>query len=310
MDTTIVTCLYDVRKKEKNPSAGNKSLDEYLRLSERMLSGARLPMVVFTDEPRIADHVRAVRSRLPTEVVWLPFEETLFYADLALLTRRMGQFTIANRNPDKDTPLYVLLNNNKFDFMRRAIAANFFHTDFFLWVDMGVQHCANATDDEWADVASSWPSVLRRFPDRVHQMRVHTVLRPPNTPWKDYFRHIYHHVAGGVFGGRFDIVFRYADLFWARWRRVLDEEGWWQLDEAVMTMIAEENPQMFRFYHGDYDGIITNFVAPRKSLFLVFQTMRRHLDADRLDLIREALATWDHDSPAYREVLSWDDRLR
>lgn len=302
---TIVTCLYDIRKKEGSTAVGNKNLDDYLRLGERMLTGAQLPMVVFTDDARIADHVRRVRQRQPqpTEVVWLPFEETLFYADLSVLQRRMGGFTIANWNRDKDTPLYVILNNNKFDFMRRAVAANYFQTGFFMWVDMGVQHCADATDEEWAGVASTWPSILAQYPDRIHQLRVHTVLRPDGVSWKDYFRYIYHHVAGGVFGGRADVVLRYADLFCAQWRRMLDEEGWWQLDEAVMTVVAEENPQMFRFFHGDYDGIIANFATPRKSFFLVRQTMQRHIDANRPDLVRGAVATWDRGSGIYLEVI-------
>lgn len=286
---TITTCLYDIRKKEGSEYS---SINTYLEDSKHMLR-VGLPMVIYSDDENIISHVYKTRLEYgmidKTLIVRLPFEETFFFKDLHMLIQRMTQFMVVNRNYEKDTPLYVLLNNNKFDFLHRTITLNPFETEFFLWMDMGIQHCSHGTDEEWGDVSKKWPSFLYQNASKIHQLRIHTVQKPPDMAWKEYFQVIYHHVGGGVFGGHKQCILEYISLFQEQWRRILYEEGWWQLDEAIMTIIAEIYPDKFRFYYGDYDGIISNFIVSKKSFFLVLQTAQRYLDLNREDLYHQVM---------------------
>jgi len=263
-----------------------------------MLS-VRLPMVIFTDDESIVEHVYKIRVEYGllemTIIVRLPFEHTFFYKDLETLKQRMDTFHIVNWNQDKDTPLYILLNNNKFDFLQRAMEMNPFNSEFFLWMDMGIQHCTKATDQEWLDVSEQWPSFIYQDREHIHQLRIHTVTKPDEMPWKDYFRMIYHHVAGGLFGGYKDRVQEYIQLFKEQWHKILYEEEWWQLDEAIMTILTETFPEKFRFFYGDYDGLLSNFIKSKKSFELVFQTAQRHLNANRYPLVAQILDTLDLD---------------
>ena len=43
------------------------------------------------------------------------------------------------------------------------------------------------------------------------------------------------------------------------------EDGWYQIDEAVMTIVQRENRDLFIFYYGDYEGIIANYFEPDLS---------------------------------------------
>jgi hypothetical protein len=298
MSITITTCLYDIRKKEGSTCQNISTLQNYLELSRHMLR-VRLPMVIFTDEEEIVAHVYKTRLEYGlldrTMIVRLPFEQTLFYQDLDMLKQRMEEFQIVNWNRDKDTPLYILLNNNKFDFLKRSMEMNFFHTEFFLWMDMGLQHCTKATEKEWLDISETWPSFIQQDREHVHQLRIHTVAKPDDMEWKDYFRMIYHHVAGGLFGGHRDRMEEYIRLFQDQWHKMLYEEKWWQLDEAVMTILTETYPEKFRFFYGDYDGMLSNFIQSKKSFGLVLQTAQRHLDARKYDLSDHVLATLDFD---------------
>ena len=294
MNLTITTCLYDIRKKENSTCQNVTGLDDYLKLSQHMLS-LRLPLVIYTDDDFIMDHVYKTRAEYglleKTLIVRLPFEQTFFYKDLDILKQRMQEYTIGNWNKDKDTPLYTLLNNNKFDFLQRTIDANPFGTEFFLWMDMGIQHCTKATKKQWLDVSETWPEFISQDKEHIHQLRIHTVLKAPEMSWKDYFRMIYHHVAGGLFGGYKDRVLEYINLFKSQWHKIIYEEEWWQLDEAVMTIITETYPEKFRFFYGDYDGLIANFIKSKKSFHLIFQTAERYVNAKKYDMAWQVLET-------------------
>lgn len=298
MNITLTTCLYDIRGKEGSSSQKITLLEKYLELSRHMLS-VRLPMVVFTDEERIVDHVYKTRMDIGligmTLIVRLPFKETFFYKDLGVLEQRMREFEIINWNKEKDTPMYVLLNNNKFDFLKRTIEMNPFNSEFFFWMDMGIQHCTKATEQEWLDISQLWPSFIEKNRSQIHQLRIHTPTKPSDMSWKDYFRFIYHHVAGGFFGGHKDAVLQYITLFKDEWHKIIHEEKWWQLDEAIMTIITEKHPDKFRFFHGDYDGLLTNFIHSKKSFRLVAQTAKRHVDAYRHTLGDNVLSAIDYD---------------
>jgi len=293
--TTIVTCLYDIRAREPLEEGEDvRDVMDYLELGKSMMS-IDLPMIFYTDSEKIAEEIQKIRSEMAdkTKVVMLPFEQTLFYKDLDAIREAMKTHSIMNLNKKKDTPLYIILNNNKFDFLERAIADNPFETEFFLWMDCGIQHCAKASPKEWSEVAETWPDFMARYPDKIHQLRIHTVTKDPATPWREYFSVVYHHVAGGCFGGRAEKVLEYSKIFQEIWDEVLHKEGWYQLDEAIMTIATERFPERFRFWYGDYDGLIVNFIETRRSLSLVFQTAQRHLDARRYQESEKVLQSLD-----------------
>lgn len=293
---TLTTCLYDIRKKEGSTSSTITHIKGYLELGRHMLS-VRLPMVIYTDEELIVKHVYRVRKELglleQTLIVRLPFENTFFYKDLEILKKRMSEFKLTNMNAEKDTPLYVLLNNNKFDFLLRTMNANPFQTDYFVWMDMGIQHCAQATVHEWEEIQHTWLGLLTSEKGKIRQMKIHNVSKPNHVQWKHYFQTIYHHVAGGLFGGHQDCMYDYIKLFRDQWHRMLHVEEWWQLDEVVMTILTETYPEKFSFFYGDYDGIITNFVRTRKSFGLVLRMAQWHLDARQYNTARRVLCSID-----------------
>ena len=74
------------------------------------------------------------------------------------------------------------------------------------------------------------------------------------------FQYIYHHTAGGLFTGSKENLLKYSELFKQKTQQIYNEE-WYQIDEAVMTMIQRENPDLFDFFYGDYQGIISNYLT-------------------------------------------------
>jgi len=294
---TLVTSFYDVRAKEGGVVGDTKTIDTYLELGRSTLLRLDLPLVFFTDNMRVYQEVVQQRTALKlmskTLVVWLPFEETFFYRDKEILQERIQSFPIHNRNADKDTALYVIVNNNKFDYLDRAIAMNPFGTSYFLWMDYGIQHCASTPPEVWNALPASWGALLHSSGNEVvHQMKVHQVQKDPQQPWRDFFQTTYHHIAGGCFGGHSTALQRYSCLFKEKLRQIL-EEGWYQLDEAIMTMISEEHRSLFRFWYGDYDGIVTNFIRTERCWALCFRMVQVYLDQRNYEESEKVLASLD-----------------
>lgn len=297
MDITVVTCLYDIRSREKTDDDGTtRSIKDYIGLGKHMLQ-VRLPMIIYTDNEEVREEVLRVRQeyglRDMTIVEWLPFEDTYFYKYMDSIAEMMTVFELHNWNKEKDTPLYVTLNNNKFDFLQRTMDKNPFGSSFYFWMDYGIQHCAQAPDEEWKEVWEKWPDFIRQETEKVHHLRIHTVMKPDDCDYKEYFRMIYHHIAGSLFGGHEKPMRDYIQLYIQEWENILYVEKWWQLDEAVMTIVVEKNPERFRLWYGDYDGLITNFIHSKRSWFLVFQTAQRFLDARNYTQSELVLSTLD-----------------
>ena len=65
-----------------------------------------------------------------------------------------------------------------------------------------------------------------------------------------YFENIYHNCAGGLFSGSKENMLKYIELFKQKTEQIYSED-WYQIDEAVMTMVQRENYDLFDFFYGD-----------------------------------------------------------
>jgi hypothetical protein len=93
-------------------------------------------------------------------------------------------------------------------------------------------------------------------PDKIKQMEINPYLE--TIEYKEYFKFIYHNIAGSLFSGSIENLKKYSSLFFEKWTQILDED-WVQLDEAVMTIVAKEHPELFEHYYGDYDNLVSGY---------------------------------------------------
>jgi len=125
---------------------------------------------------------------------------------------------------------------------------------------------------------------IHSIPDKVRQMEINPFVEKVNE--REYFKYIRHNIAGSLFSGSKDNLLEYSNLF----RKKLDQilmEGWHQLDEAIMTLISKENPDLFDHYYGDYQNLVSGY----DSFF--------HLDNNNIiklifDGIKKCLDTFNH----------------
>lgn len=273
-NNTIVTMFYKIRDKEPNPNGTkfSRSVDKYIELSKQFIMKLPYNLIVFTDDDEIINFINEERQQYAnkTYIINKPFENTYYYKYLDRLKELQKIFTIINGHVEQETPMYIILNNNKFDFMEDAIKLNPFNSSHFIWMDFSINH--TALDfykiHEWIDLV----------PDKIKQLCINPYIE--NSDNKEMFKYIYHHMAGGLFTGTSKNLLKYCQLFKEKTEQIYNE-NWYQIDEAVMTMVQRENPDLFELYYGDYQGIVSNYLTPIHNIDLIFVGIQKCINHNK-----------------------------
>jgi hypothetical protein len=74
---------------------------------------------------------------------------------------------------------------------------------------------------------------------------------------------------------------KYSELFKKKTEEIYNE-NWYQIDEAIMTIIHNENPEWFDNFYGDYIGIIANYKEPEFSWHLIYGAIKKYMDRNKV----------------------------
>jgi len=291
---TIVTMFYNIRKIEKsniniNNDNDNKQQPKYIELAQQFILKLPYPIIFFIDDEDTEVYEAIYNARKSeelfkfTNIIKINLKNTYFYKDLSRIQELQSQFIIFNGNLIKDTPLYIVLTNNKFFFMEKAIELNTFNSNHFIWMDFGINHVAKNTEliHEW----------ITKIPDKIKQLCINPYIE--NIEPKKYFKTIWHNCAAGLFSGSKENLIKYIDLFKQKNEQIYNE-GWYQLEEAVMTIVQRENLDLFDFYYGDYEGIISNYLKPLHSWGLINTNMAKCLNMNNTAFLYKMMFYFDY----------------
>lgn len=267
---TIVTSFYDIRAMEKSRPEDNRQIDQYMQLAQQFILQLPYPLLIFIDvdasADRIYDLIKNTREQYAdkTHIIREPFSNTYFYKDLDKIRDLQQIYPIHNGDLKHETPHYIVLNNNKLWCIEKAIEQNPFSSTHFTWIDFGINHVAKTPEKihEW----------IHEAPHKIRQMCINPLVEPCSH--KEIFHYIYHHYAGGLFSGSVECLLKYVDAFKKKIEQIYSED-WYQIDEAVMTMVHCEHPEWFDDYYGDYEGIIANYRKPEFSHWLVHRGLEK-----------------------------------
>lgn len=279
---TIVSHFYDIHKDQE-------FTERYLSLAKEFILLLPFPLVFYTNSEYLQKQVSLLRD-VNCTIVMEPFETTQYYPYVEKIKK--SQYKIHNLSPVKDTPEYIVTQYNKFYFVEKAITSNFYNTTHFLYCDFGINHIAKNP----FDILN-----LKLNDTQITQMCINPFIEylPDRESLKNFFQYIYHHTSGGLFSGHMDTMLTYCTLFSECINNIFIE-NWFQLDEAVMTIVQRENPHLFQFYYGDYDGIITNLFGPVNDLWLInhnLEKAKKYEHAEHIHNIQEFLKIGVQDLP-------------
>jgi hypothetical protein len=273
-EPTIVTMFYDIRSKEGNNTNFhlNRNINKYCELAKDFILKLPYKLIVFTDDEAVMNLIRIERKNYTekTLIINKPFEETYYYKHLDRLKELQNVFTIINGHKEHETPMYIIVNNNKFDVMEHAIQINPFNSNHFIWMDFGINHVAKNTE-----MINDW---IYNVPDKIKQLCINPYIE--NIDNKTTFQYIYHHIAGSLFSGSKENLLKYCELFKQKTEEIYND-NWYQIDEAVMTMVQRDNPDLFDLFYGDYQGLISNYLTPIHNIDLILKSSQKYINFNK-----------------------------
>jgi hypothetical protein len=282
-EPTIITAFYNIRELEQNDSPNNRGIDEYLELAKKFILQLPYPLVIYIDTTESSDKIyefiqtnRHYKNK--TQIVREPFENTYFYKDIDRIRELQQIYPIYNGRLEHETPHYIVLNNNKFWWLEQTIRQNPFSSERFMWMDFGINHVARNVEK-----IHTW---IHDIPEKIRQMCINPLTE--SSDYKDVFHTIYHHYAGGLFSGSAKYMQKYIDAFKSTTEKIYSE-NWYQIDEAVMTIVHNENPEWFDDFYGDYAGIIANYKEPEFSWILIFSAIKKYMDCNNTRVAQKIL---------------------
>jgi hypothetical protein len=298
MEPTIITAFYNIRETEQNDSPNNRKIDDYLELSKNFILQLPYPLVIYIDTTTSSDKIyEFIQNNRPykekTQIVREPFENTFFYKDIERLRELQQTYPIYNGRLEHETPHYIVLNNNKFWWMEQTINQNPFSSERFMWMDFGINHVARSVEK-----IHTW---IHNIPEKIRQMCINPLVE--SNDYKDVFHNIYHHYAGGLFSGSAEYMQKYIHAFKETNEKIYNE-NWYQIDEAIMTIIHNENKEWFDNFYGDYVGIIANYKEPEFSWHLIFGAIKKYMDRNNVSAAQKIL---DYIEPVITHQSDYND---
>ena len=160
-----------------------------------------------------------------------------------------------NGSSIKDTANYIITIWSKFHFLRMIADKNPFGTTHIGWIDFGLTHVANTkyVDDLFTSIPDQFKILLMKW-------FVRSELNDPS--YFDFYRG---NIATGYFTAEKNNMLNVCSLFHDRAMDIL-KKGYGATEEQILPFLMDQYPDLFTFYYGDYDGILSNYQSQRISI--------------------------------------------
>jgi teichuronic acid biosynthesis glycosyltransferase TuaG len=240
-EQTLVTCLYDLARRER---CGSRPM-EFFRRHAALVLDVPSPLVAYVD-PELQDWVTEARRERGladrSRVVVRPLESLPWFGP-SRLTAALPTFE--NSSPTKDSPLHQVIEWSKLELLDEVMTENPFGTEHFAWIDFGLGHVAHPP--------ARFPAPSRR----VAVLQMCAVAEREVADKLEFLRLERGRIAAGFFRGDREHLERLVDAFRAELTSVLDA-GFRPNEQMVLGYLTAKRPELFDFYYGDYPSILVN----------------------------------------------------
>jgi hypothetical protein len=229
-------------------SRGDRSYEKYFELSKSLL---KIPInkVIFIDK-KVIHHFLQFANENTTII---PFEKESNY--LYEYKDKLDNSEI-KKNPTKDTIEYMFTMAYKTEFVRKAIQLNNYGAKQFIWMDIGIKHMINVSDEEFCEKVMR----LRNISYNLH-VRIPSIWNPDITyTCGEIYKEVLWYFAGSMFGGNISSLLEFADLTKETSLNIVKEKNMLMWEVNVWKLVYELDRWRFLYYICLHDiSILDNY---------------------------------------------------
>jgi hypothetical protein len=234
--TTIVSCFITGVNNIKF-----RDTHKYLELG-KLLIDCDIPKIIFMNQVLID----SIKDYNRETTILIPFEkEDLFFNGYK---NDITNFSVIG-NPDKDTLDYMLLMNNKTEFIQSAIKMNPFHTDHFIWIDFGINHIMNLPRETFME------KICNLKNNKYENIRIASLKSPLlYNDHSDIYKNVEWYFGGSMFGGSSEKLLLFAEKSREKVKEVIQEKKTLMWEVNIWYLVFLENKELFDIYTCRFDN--------------------------------------------------------
>ena len=233
MDTAVlVTCYYNVGSKKRTH-------EDYMRYADLLLGklDVNTNIVLYTSND-LTYLFKKYEERLPRLKIVV---KELY--DLEIYGRYKDhwdhQYSMDSQKSSGRTWQCYVIWNSKLYFIAQAIRSQYFSSDKYIWIDIGI-----VRDEFYANLVPTFPDASKISNDKIDIALLHGFVNRNQKYFKDEV-----HFAAGLFGGSAMTLMMYYALY----KKKLDDyifNGYFiGCDQQIVASVYVENPTLFRIFH-------------------------------------------------------------
>ncbi|XP_036365796.1 uncharacterized protein LOC115220341 isoform X2 [Octopus sinensis] len=215
-NVTLVTAYFqlDTFRKGGNSHVNPKVYKKWCSVYSRILN----PVVFFTDSPEILSMFKKLRSpslNNLTKLILVNRTDLWAFSLKPRIAKIFSQADYPKFHPNTVIPDYSCVMHAKYELLKKSIQQNYFHTNFFMWIDFGYfRYEVNKTENFGLSLPKGFDfrSVAFSLECNFQKIPLKEII------WKNLVW-----VAGGANLGRYDVLTRFCDDYISSVKRALNQ---------------------------------------------------------------------------------------
>jgi hypothetical protein len=226
----------------------DRSYHKYVELAKKLLV-VPINKVIFIDTTILYHFKDYVNEN--TTIIPFVKEANYLYDHYDELT----DFKLHTKNESKDTIEYMFTMCYKTEFVRKAIAMNNYNATNFIWLDLGIKHMMDISDEEFNG------KIMRlQYLEYPLHVRIGAIWNPDHNYELDIYKDIYWCFAGSIFGGNIKSLLEFADLTKETSLKIIKEKKSIMWEINVWKLIYNMDRWKFLYYTCTHDtSIVDNY---------------------------------------------------
>lgn len=252
LKNTLVTAFVDLQKYDHN---NRKPSSEYLPKIEELLQYDG-PMVIFceTDMSSVLREIRLRHGKGDLTYVIVFNFYNLPFADRIEEMRQMDFFPLGLNKHRKESYEYFVMTWNKIHFLKRALEVNPFESEGFAWIDIGITYVPGILINNVNDTLAELKKIMSSNFEKIRMgCMCETSEEEASNP-----NLFYSERRSKLISGFISMPKELVNIF----DSLISEEigfclknGYFNLEEAIISRILAGNREYFEIYYGDYEDI-------------------------------------------------------
>jgi hypothetical protein len=259
-DWTLVTAYFDLAKcPDASKPIKERDGKYYLSHSTGCLN-LDYNMVIFCD-PEYEEDLKKLRPQhLHSKTLFYPIS----FEDMKMTKYRQQIIENRQKNPyyfdERNIASYYLLCMARYDAISRIIETNPFNTTHFCWINICIERMGPKNVENLGNA-------LSLYRDKFSTCYI-DYISPYNTSTinlKEYYRWGRCSMCSGFFTGNLEYMYKFCKKIEQKFLEFLDL-GYGHADEQLFLAVYNENRELFDFYYGDYQQMITNYDSIKEKI--------------------------------------------